>query len=44
MITALIILAVYRSSNPDTDISFYAALAMGFGWEASIEKVFTTKS
>src|SRR4051812_36414877 len=38
--TALVVLAVYRSTNPDTDISFWTALVMGFGWESSVEKVF----
>jgi predicted lysophospholipase L1 biosynthesis ABC-type transport system permease subunit len=43
LLTAFIILGVYRNSNPDKEITFWAALAMGFGWEASIEKIFTTR-
>jgi predicted lysophospholipase L1 biosynthesis ABC-type transport system permease subunit len=43
LLTALIILATYKSANPHKDISFFAALGLGFGWESSIEKVFTTK-
>jgi hypothetical protein len=43
LLTAAIIFAVYRNQNPDTKISFLGALALGFGWEATIEKVFTTK-
>jgi hypothetical protein len=39
LVTALIVLALYRSQNPDTTITFWRALAMGFGWEASIEKI-----
>jgi len=40
LLTALIVLAVYRAANPDTHITFWVALVMGFGWESSVEKVF----
>jgi hypothetical protein len=43
MLTSLIVLAAYRSSNPHSEISLFGALAMGFGWEASVEKLFTTR-
>jgi len=39
-VTALIVLGVYRSTSPDSEITFWAALALGFGWEASVEKLF----
>ena len=39
LVTALIVLAVYRSSNPSTVLTFWQALVLGFGWEASIEKI-----
>jgi hypothetical protein len=40
LVTALIVLAVYRSSNPTTVLTFWQALVLGFGWEAVIEKIF----
>jgi protein-S-isoprenylcysteine O-methyltransferase Ste14 len=43
LITALILLAVYRANNPDTDLGLWKALLLGFGWEASMEKLITTK-
>jgi hypothetical protein len=39
-ITALLILALYRSQKPDEDILWYAALLAGYGWEATLEKAF----
>ncbi len=41
LVTSLIILAYFRSSHPDTQLGFWAALVMGFAWESSIEKVFS---
>ena len=41
LLTSLIVLAVYKGANPATKISFWGALAIGFGWESSVEKVFT---
>jgi hypothetical protein len=41
LLTALVVLAVYRSTEPDTEIGFWVALVMGFGWESSVEKIFT---
>jgi predicted lysophospholipase L1 biosynthesis ABC-type transport system permease subunit len=38
LVTALIVLAVFRNVKPDTEISFWFALLLGFGYEASIEK------
>ncbi|RZT13659.1 hypothetical protein EV649_6855 [Kribbella sp. VKM Ac-2569] len=38
--SALIVLAVFKSAKPDTEISFWIALVMGFGYEAVVEKVF----
>jgi hypothetical protein len=43
LVTALIVLAFFRSANPDTHVSFWSALVMGFGWEASVEKLLTPK-
>lgn len=40
LLTGLIILAGYRAVNPDTQVSFWMALVMGFGWESSVEKLF----
>ena len=41
LLTSLIVLAVYKGANPNTNITFWGALAIGFGWESSVEKVFT---
>ena len=44
-VTAILVLAIYRSAKPDAVILWYAALLAGFGWESTIEKVLgvTTK-
>jgi hypothetical protein len=44
LITAFIVLGLYRSAHPDTKIGFWTAVRMGFGFEASVEKVFFPKS
>lgn len=36
--TAIVVLAIYDSTNPKSDLHFLAAVLLGFGWEASIEK------
>ena len=41
LLTSLIVLAIYKGANPDTKINFWGALAIGFGWESSVEKIFT---
>src|SRR6266516_3255638 len=40
LVTAFIVLAVFRSAKPDTAISFWVAAVMGIGYESTIEKVF----
>lgn len=40
LVSALIVMAIYRNANPDATVSFWAAFLLGFGWEASIEKFF----
>jgi hypothetical protein len=37
--SALIVLAVFKAAKPDAQVSFWAALVMGFGYEAIVEKV-----
>jgi hypothetical protein len=44
LLTALILLAVLRAAKPDAQIGFWAALLMGFGYEASVEKVFSKQA
>jgi len=44
LLSALIVLAVFRAAKPDTPISFWVALVMGFGYESSVEKVFAKPS
>lgn len=39
LVTAVIVMAGFRALQPDVRISFWAALLMGFGYEASVEKV-----
>lgn len=36
--TAIIVLAIYDSTNPEGALRFLPAVLLGFGWEASIEK------
>lgn len=43
LVTALIVLALYRNSNPNSKLNFWTAVALGIGWEATLEKIFTTK-
>jgi uncharacterized BrkB/YihY/UPF0761 family membrane protein len=38
LLTALLVLAVYERTDPETDLTFLGALLLGFGWEASLEK------
>jgi hypothetical protein len=38
VITALIILAIYESTDPKTKLTFLGAVLLGFGWEAAVEK------
>jgi hypothetical protein len=40
-VTAFIVLLIYRSSHPDAKLGFYAAVSLGFGWESSVEKIFS---
>jgi len=38
-LTALIVLALYRAVEPDEQITALAALLLGYGWEATLEKL-----
>ncbi|MEU4289324.1 hypothetical protein AB0E63_13975 [Kribbella sp. NPDC026596] len=40
LVSALIVLAVFKAAKPDAEISFWVALVMGFGYESIVEKVF----
>lgn len=44
LLTAFIVLGLYRSAHPDTKVGFWTAVCMGFGFEASVEKVVFPKS
>ena len=44
LMTAFIVLGLYRSAHPDTHLGFWTAVAMGFGFEATVEKLFFPKS
>lgn len=44
LITAFVVLGFYRSVHPDTKLGFWTAVCMGFGFEASVEKVVFPKS
>jgi hypothetical protein len=44
LLTALIVLGLYRLVHPDTNLGFWTAVGMGFGFEASVEKVVFPKS
>ncbi|MFJ5993142.1 hypothetical protein [Lentzea sp. NPDC092896] len=38
LLTAVVLIGVYRTANPDTVFGFGEAVALGFGFEASLEK------
>ena len=40
LVTAFVLLVIFRNANPTAILSFYQAVFLGFGWEASIEKIF----
>lgn len=44
LLSALIVMAIYKNQKPDVQISFWAALALGFAWESCVEKVIFPKS
>ena len=44
LITAFVVLGLYRSTHPDTKLGFWTAVCMGFGFEASVEKILFPKS
>jgi Na+/melibiose symporter-like transporter len=37
--TAFVVLVIYRANHPDTELRFYTAVMLGFGWESSVEKI-----
>lgn len=44
LLTAFVLLAVYRGANADAELQFWPSVVMGFGWEAIVEKLWPTKS
>jgi uncharacterized BrkB/YihY/UPF0761 family membrane protein len=38
LLTALLVLIFYRSSNPDAQLDWIKAFLLGFGWESLVEK------
>jgi hypothetical protein len=38
LLTALIVLAVWKSNNPDAQLDWVKAFLLGFGWESIVEK------
>lgn len=42
LLTSFVVLGFYRSNNPDADLSFWAAVVLGFGWESTVEKLFAS--
>ena len=44
LITALLVLAYWKSKNPGATLEWYTALIYGFGYESAIEKIFARKS
>jgi len=39
LIVALLALVAYRIGHPDGEINFYLAVAIGYTWEATVEKI-----
>jgi hypothetical protein len=44
LLSAFVVFGLYRSNHPDARLGFWTAVCMGFGFEASIEKVLFPKS
>jgi hypothetical protein len=44
LISALLVLAFWKSKNPGATLEWYTALIYGFGYESAIEKIFAKKS
>jgi hypothetical protein len=44
LLTAFIVFSVYRANHPDAKLGFWTAVCMGFGFEASLEKILFPKS
>ncbi|MEV6236617.1 hypothetical protein [Lentzea sp. NPDC051838] len=44
LVTAVVLIGIYRTANPDTTIGFWEAVVLGFGFEASLEKFIFPKS
>jgi hypothetical protein len=44
LLTAFIVFGFYRTNHPDTRLGFWTAACMGFGFEASVEKILFPKS
>src|SRR4029077_13249700 len=38
LVTAVIALAIYRNANPGTQLVWFNAFLIGFGWEPAVEK------
>jgi len=38
LITALIVLAIYKNGNPGVQLDWVKAFLLGFGWESIVEK------
>ncbi|MCA0250481.1 MAG: hypothetical protein LCH93_28030 [Proteobacteria bacterium] len=38
LVTALIVLAVWKNANPDARLEWFTAFLLGYGWEAFVEK------
>jgi protein-S-isoprenylcysteine O-methyltransferase Ste14 len=41
LVTAFIVLGVFRTRFPDATLTFWPAFFLGFGWESSLEKLLT---
>jgi MFS family permease len=44
LVVGIIVLAVWSQANPNTTPTFLASVLLGFGWEATFEKLVTTPS
>jgi hypothetical protein len=38
LVTALIVLALWKNANPEASLAWYAAFLLGYGWESFVEK------
>lgn len=39
LLTALVVVAAFRATSPSVDVPWFTAFLLGYGWEATVEKL-----